>query len=131
MCVCLCEFVLTIVGGYGLINCVHILNMSAHGTSSVIAAGSRDHSVYVWRTRPPSETSPSSGTRSMRDYTMATLKGHNGWVWSLASERDGRAHLLCSGSWDRTVSIWDVTTSDCIATLKYVYHLIKYGGTTS
>lgn len=54
----------------------------------------------------------------MRDYTMATLKGHAGWVWSVTSEKEHRPQLLCTGSWDRTVRAWDVSTGECLATLQ-------------
>lgn len=107
-----------VTGALGNIDCVHVLNLDTHGTSSVIAAGSRDSDVYVWRKRPSEPTSVPGRRRSMREYTMATLKGHGGWVWSLTSEKEHRPQLLCSGSWDCTVKAWDVSTSVCITTLQ-------------
>lgn len=107
-------------GVYGDVDCVHILKSSEmHGASVVVAAGSRDTSVYVWRKRATQEGSESTQRRkSMRNFTMATLNGHKGWVWSLASERTYRPHLLCSGSWDRHVKIWDVSVGECAATIE-------------
>lgn len=37
---------------------------------------------------------------------MATLKGHEGTVWSVAFDRDGK--LLASGSEDKTIKLWNV-----------------------
>ena len=37
-----------------------------------------------------------------------TLRGHSSWVRSVAYSPDGK-HIV-SGSWDRTVKIWDSTT---------------------
>lgn len=115
------------VGSLGEVDCVHILRSQLHGTSRVIAGGARDANVYVWRKRPPSgsrEGVIESGIRRMREFTMATLTGHKGWVWSLASERDHRSQLLCSGSWDHTVKIWDVSVGECVVTIEYVAMVI-------
>jgi hypothetical protein len=43
-----------------------------------------------------------------------TLTGHSGHVRSLAVLPDGR---LCSGSYDNTIKIWDVSTGECARTL--------------
>lgn len=102
---------------------MHILRSEMYGTSRVVAGGARDTIVYVWRKRPPSasrERPGKSGVRRMREFTMTTLTGHKGWVWSLASERDYRPQLLCSGSWDRTIKIWDVSVGECVVTIEYV-----------
>jgi WD40 repeat protein/GAF domain-containing protein len=39
-----------------------------------------------------------------------TFKAHNGWVTTVAFSPDGRR--LASGSWDRTVKIWEVSTGE-------------------
>ena len=93
---------------------MHILHSEMYGASTVVAAGSRDTAVYIWKQR----SSEGSSRRTMRGYTMATLNGHTGWVWSLASERDYRPQLLCSGSWDRSVRIWDISVGECAASIE-------------
>jgi WD40 repeat protein len=39
-----------------------------------------------------------------------TLRGHDEVVWALAISPDGQT--LASGSWDKTVKIWDMNTSN-------------------
>jgi tetratricopeptide (TPR) repeat protein len=45
-----------------------------------------------------------------------TLKGHEGWVRSVGFSPDGKQ--LASGSADKTIKIWDVTTGKVLNTLK-------------
>ena len=44
-----------------------------------------------------------------------TLTGHSDWVTSVIQLSDGK---VCSGSFDKTVKIWDLTTGRCVMTLK-------------
>ena len=39
-----------------------------------------------------------------------TLRGHTGWIFSVAFSPDGKR--IVSGSWDGTVKIWDVSLFD-------------------
>ena len=45
---------------------------------------------------------------------FGTLKGHTGWVNSVAFNTDG---MLASVSEDRTIKLWDISTNNCIKTL--------------
>lgn len=45
------------------------------------------------------------------DMDLPALKGHTGPISSLAVSPDGT--MLASGSWDRTVRIWDLKTGEC------------------
>ena len=45
-----------------------------------------------------------------------TLEGPTAEVWSVAFSPDG--HLLASGSWDKTVRLWEVATGTLVRTLE-------------
>ncbi|KAK1968392.1 NWD1 protein, partial [Colletotrichum sublineola] len=46
---------------------------------------------------------------------LQTLEGHADYVSSVVFCSDGMQ--LASGSWDKTVKIWDITTGHCLQTL--------------
>ena len=46
---------------------------------------------------------------------MATLSGHENWVYSLAFSTDGR--LLASGGWDGSLNVWDWRTQTQLAAI--------------
>jgi WD40 repeat protein/DNA-directed RNA polymerase subunit RPC12/RpoP len=48
--------------------------------------------------------------------SIAVLKGHKGWVKDVTITSDGQT--VVSGSADRTLKVWDITTGHCRATFK-------------
>ncbi|CAD6492343.1 MAG: WD domain, G-beta repeat [Candidatus Argoarchaeum ethanivorans] len=44
---------------------------------------------------------------------IRTLKGHTDWVNAVAVTPDGRYAI--SGSWDRTLKVWDIGSGEVIA----------------
>ncbi|MEG4520113.1 MULTISPECIES: WD40 domain-containing protein [unclassified Microcoleus] len=46
---------------------------------------------------------------------IQTLTGHQDWVESVAFSPDGK--MLASGSWDRTIALWDVAEGKPVRTL--------------
>lgn len=79
--------------------------------------------MYVWRRRLEGRGQEEGGTeemegggRQMRSATRAALHGHLGWVWSVMSE-PSRPALLCSGGWDHTVRLWDVSVGKEVANI--------------
>ena len=60
---------------------------------------------------------PVTSTRgAMPDFVLErTLKGHSGWVTSVAFSPDGQR--LASGSWDQTVKFWEVSTGEQLSTV--------------
>ncbi len=130
----------SLTGAVGGFDCVHIMHPELSGASAVIAAGSRDSNIYLWRRRPcPEGGAKEGGRRRMREFTHTDLIGHKvrgsepllgigylthlplpcpqGWVWSLAS--DPTYPHLCSGSWDATIKVWDVCVAQEVAHIRY------------
>jgi WD40 repeat protein len=99
----------------GGLDSVKIIHPEISGTQAMVVAGSRDFRIYIWRKRSSSETV--SSTRSIRKYITADLKGHNGWVWCLASASHS-PNILCSGSWDHDIKLWDIRIQDCMTTIR-------------
>jgi len=46
----------------------------------------------------------------------SSLRGHNHYVSSLAFKPDD-PNVLVTGSWDKTVKLWDLSTSTCLSTM--------------
>jgi hypothetical protein len=56
------------------------------------------------------------GRRDIFTPLVASLEGHNSFVAAVAVSPDGQ-HVI-SGSYDKTVKIWDRTTGECVSTLE-------------
>jgi len=68
--------------------------------------------LMVTRAIPPPVISISI---SSSDFVLArTLKGHSGWVTTMAFSPDGER--LATGSWDQTVKLWEVSTGEQLST---------------
>ncbi|MDW8029965.1 MAG: hypothetical protein RMK94_16420, partial [Armatimonadota bacterium] len=67
----------------------------------ILASGSSDRTVKLWRVSDGSE--------------IRTLSGHTGGVLSVSFSPDGQ--ILASGSWDGTVKLWRVSDGSEIRTL--------------
>ena len=67
-----------------------------------IASGSDDKLVKVWDVQTGQQT--------------LSLKGHTGYVWSVAFSPDGKR--IASASYDQTVKVWDTHTGQEVLTLK-------------
>ncbi|MDJ0774357.1 MAG: serine/threonine-protein kinase [Mastigocoleus sp. MO_167.B18] len=91
---------------------VHTLAISPDG--KILASGSNDKTITLWNLETGTE--------------IHTITGHSSWVRSVAigslntnigdeSDRDNRK-ILASGSTDKTIKIWDLSTGKLIRTLR-------------
>ena len=79
-----------------------------------LASGGSDHTVKLWDV---ASTGPGTdGPRREYDVEKGTLRGHSSDVHSVAFSPDGQT--LASGSRDRTINLWDLTSGAQKATLK-------------
>ena len=82
-----------------------VRSVSIHGRR--IASGSADGTVKVW-----APTGRGAGLSCQQ-----TLRGHGDAVSSLAFRPDD-LNVLVTGSWDKTVKLWDLSTSTCLSTMR-------------
>jgi WD40 repeat protein len=67
----------------------------------MLASGAYDQTVLLW---------------TQTGQVIRELKGHKGWVSSVAFSTDGQT--LASGAYDQTVLLWNVQTGQVIRELK-------------
>jgi len=74
----------------------------------VLISGSRDKTVCMWQLTPEDDSS--------YGYARRAMTGHNGPVQDVVLSNDGQFAL--SGSWDKTLRLWDLTTGNSVRTFK-------------
>ncbi len=66
------------------------------------------------RGEEPETAKPAAPEEKPTDQARMVLQGHTGAVWAVAVTPDGKT--VVSGSWDRTLKVWDLATGHCRAT---------------
>jgi WD40 repeat protein/transcriptional regulator with XRE-family HTH domain len=74
----------------------------------LLAGGCFDGSIHLWEMQ---------GGQAAQPGASRILTGHSGPVWSLAFAPDRSRSTLASGSFDRTVRMWDVESLEVLETL--------------
>ncbi|KAF0694712.1 hypothetical protein As57867_014334, partial [Aphanomyces stellatus] len=87
--------------------------ISKHAT--LVATASYDKTAKLFRL-PKETTRPEENTWSKWDETKVVLRGHDGVVYSVALNTP-TSTLAATGSFDKTVRLWDAATGDCKQTL--------------
>ena len=97
-------------GGYS----ADVLSVAFHGTAPLLATGSSDTTVQLWRFS-------SNGSEATCVTTLdSSNNGHSDWVWSVAFH--STLPLLASGSYDGITKLWRLDNPNgsavtCMATL--------------
>jgi len=83
-------------------------NSAVNSKSAVLATGDTNSEIWLW------QIAFSAAAGDIKSH-ISTFRGHQNWVCSVAFSPDGTR--LVSGSADRTIRLWDVSTGECLETL--------------
>jgi len=85
---------------------------TTYDQSNLVVSSSRDKKLMIWELTPDGDADGDSSV----GYARRLLSGHNEPVSSVVLSSDGQFGL--SGSWDKTMRLWDLNTGDCVRTFQ-------------
>ncbi|KAJ3203926.1 POC1 centriolar protein A [Entophlyctis luteolus] len=94
-----------------------ITDLAFKPSMTQLASGSMDCSVMVWNFKPGMRAFRFVGHKIWsvhRTKFQSTLAGHTNWVRSANFSPDSK--LVVSGSDDKSVKLWDITSRECVQT---------------
>jgi len=97
------QFAGTLIGHRGWVTSIAV----TYEQSNLVVSGSRDKKCMIWELTPDGETP---------GYARKLLSGHSEPVASTVLSSDGQFAL--SGSWDRTMRLWDLNTGASVRTFQ-------------
>jgi len=116
--------VTTLSGHKGSVTCL----AQAHWRErEILVSGSDDGSLIIWCTSEGKQSESGSSdskavlmqhhhrqSRKNNVLRLQSLNGHHGPIWGVSVH----GNLVCSGSFDKTVKIWELSSGNCINTLR-------------
>ncbi|MEL7355147.1 MAG: NB-ARC domain-containing protein [Cyanobacteria bacterium J06560_6] len=87
-----------------------------------LASGSADQTVRLWalketkRDASNAKAGKAAADKVEMGQCLRILTGHSNWVWSVAFSSDG--NYLTSGSEDRTMRLWNISSGQCLKQLQ-------------
>jgi WD40 repeat protein/transcriptional regulator with XRE-family HTH domain len=98
-----------------------VLSLSFNPKGTLLATGDTRGEIHLWEVSAFKK--------------MLSLKGHEGWIWSVSfspgrgASPEETGQMLASSSQDRTIKLWDTHTGQCLKTLQggdYVTQSVEF-----
>ncbi|KAL6071205.1 Mitochondrial fission protein [Balamuthia mandrillaris] len=93
--------------------------------NDLLATGSKDCTIKLWRGFSSGSSSSLENSEEEGPRCVMTLTGHNAWVSALQLG----SNKLLSFSCDLTGRVWDLTTGQCVKTIKGVVPCLAFQAT--
>ena len=111
----------TLTGHKGSVTC---LAFAEHNERDLLVSGSDDGSLIVWSISEEKQRDEESKPSIMQHHhrqsksenvsRLHSLSGHHGPVWGVSVD----GNTVCSGSFDKTVKVWELSSGNCLHTLR-------------
>jgi|GEM_PF-1024351 len=93
-----------------------IYTLASRPDGKTIASAGDDKKVIIWGLEGAIQQTQEKKKTKTEYEKIRTLEGHTEGIYAIAVSSDGK--LLASGSWDKTVRIWDISTGNLICKLE-------------